>query len=142
MDFNMLGMSFLGILSLYMGFFGYQKQQELNYKPISPWHQQEGRTRDLQSMHGDASQYIELRRRQAIQRVGRLNPSNIKESKMQLGSTTGALETFMISGICEALPCCPKDIIYDGGNEQDEYCPIGGTDTKDAGNPKTKVCGI
>ena len=138
----MLGMSFLGILSLYVGFFGYQKQQELNYKPISPWHHQEGRTRDLQSLKGDASQYIELRRRQTIQRVGRLNTSNIKESKMQLGSTTGALETFMITGICEQLPCCIIDIVYDGGNVEDEYCPISGTDTKDAGNHLTKVCGI
>ena len=142
MDFNILGISFLGILGLYVGYTGYQKQKEINYKPVSPWYQQEGRTRDLQSMQGDASQYIEKRRRQTIQQAGRLQPYKIKETKTQLGSTTGALETFMISGICPKLICCPADIIYDGGNAQDEFCPISGTDTKDAGNEKTKVCNI
>lgn len=139
----MLGLSFLGILSLYIGYTGYQKQEELNYKPTTIWNNQEGRTRDLQSLKGDVSQYIELKRRQTIQQVGRLNISKIRETKTQIGSTTGAVETFMLSAVCPKLICCiNQDIIYDGGDETNEFCPISGTDTKDAGNSLTKVCGI
>jgi hypothetical protein len=142
MDFNIIGLSFLGILGLFVGYTGYQKQKEISYKPISPWYQQEGRTRDLQSIQGDASQYIEKRRRQTIQQSGRLKPYKIRETKTQLGSSTGAIETFMLTATCPKLICCPKDIIYDGGNETNEFCPINGTYTKDAGNEKTKVCNI
>jgi hypothetical protein len=65
----------------------------------------------------------------------------IRETKTQLGSTTGALETFMLSAICPKLIYCVKnDIVYDGGNDEDEFCPIPGSDTKDGGNELTDVC--
>jgi len=142
MDFNLVGISLLSLLGFYISYKGYNTYTEITTKPISPWNNQEGRTRDLQSLRGDASQYIELRRRQTIQQAGRLQPSKIRETKTQIGSTTGALETFMLSAVCPKLICCPKDIIYDGGNQNDEFCPISGTDTKDGGNELIKVCGI
>ena len=142
MDFNLVGISLLSLLGFYISYKGYNTYTEITTKPISPWNNQEGRTRDLQSLRGDASQYIELRRRQTIHQAGRLQPSKIKETKTQIGSTTGALETFMLSAVCPKLVCCPKDIIYDGGNQNDEFCPISGSDTKDGGNELTKVCGI
>ena len=104
MDFNIVGISLLTLLGFYISYKGYNTYTEITKKPISPWNNQEGRTRDLQSLRGDASQYIELRRRQTIQQAGRLQPYKIKETKTQLGSTTGALETFMISGIHSPLP--------------------------------------
>lgn len=143
MDFNLLGISLLSLLGFYISYKSYNTYTEITTKPISPWNNQEGRTRDLQSLKGDASQYIELRRRQTIQQSGRLQPLKIRETRTQIGSTTGALETFMLTAVCPKLPCCPqKDIIYDGGNQNDEFCPIPGSDTKDGGNELTKVCGI
>jgi hypothetical protein len=143
MDFNIVGISLLTLLGFYISYKGYNTYTEITKKPISPWNNQEGRTRDLQSLRGDASQYIELRRRQTIQQSGRLKPSKIKETKTQLGSTTGALETFMLSAICPKLVYCIKnDIVYDGGNDRNEFCPIPGSHTKDGGNELTKVCGM
>jgi hypothetical protein len=141
MDFNIVGISLLSLLGFYISYKGYNTYTEIIKKPISPWNNQEGRTRELQSLKGDASQYIELRRRQTIQQSGRLMPSKIRETKTQLGSTTGALETFMLSAICPKLVYCAKnDIVYDGGNDEDEFCPIPGSDTKDGGNELTNVC--
>jgi hypothetical protein len=96
MDFNLVGISLLSLLGFYISYKGYNTYTENITKPISPWNNQEGRTRDLQSLKGDASQYIELRRRQTIQHSGRLQPSKIRETKTQIGSTTGAIETFLI----------------------------------------------
>jgi hypothetical protein len=141
MDFNLIGISLLTLICFYISYKSYNTYTEITTKYISPWNNQQGRTRDLQSLKGDASQYIELRRRQTIQQSGRLQPSKIKETKTQIGSTTGALETFMLSAICPKLIYCfQKDIIYDGGNEQNEFCPIPGSGTKDAGNELTNVC--
>lgn len=101
---------------------------------------QEGKSRSLQAK-GDASLHTELLRRRTIQRVGRLDYSKIKESRTQFGSTTGAIETFMITGIGN-LPKqgCVSDIIYDGGGQSGEYCPVPGSGTFDAGNQNTRVC--
>jgi len=90
----------------------------------------------------------ERRRRQAIQQVGRLSKYKVKESRTQFGSTTGAIETFMLSSICPAFPCTPEfpsDSIYDARNQANEFCPLLYYDENatalDAGNQNTKTCG-
>ena len=102
------------------------------------------RSRFFVNKNKDSSMYTELLRRQAIQRVGRLKPETIKETKTQAGSLTGYLETFIVTGITslgiEPTKPCPKDIIYDGGNEFGDYCPITGSDTLDGGNQGTATC--
>lgn len=129
----------LGVLFLAgIGSYFFSAKKPLEFKPI--FNIQEGKTRSLQAK-GDASLHTELLRRRTIQRVGRLDYSKIKESRTQIGSTTGAIETFMITGICELPSCiCPPDIILDGGGAVSNYCPVDGT--FDAGNQNTKVCGV
>ena len=104
--------------------------------------QDTGKSKQIQSMTGDASMAIERRRRQTIQASGKANPSKLKEATYQKGSTTGAVETYMLSSVCPRP--IPYDIIYDGGNEGDEFCPYEGDgDPKlDAGNETTKACGL
>lgn len=148
MDANILGLSFLGILALYAGYIGWSKKESLPINPITPWGEDTGKTHHIQSKNGDASMATELRRRQAIQQVGRIAKYNLKESRTQFGSTTGALETYMLSSVCP-IPCppvCPTDIIYDGGNQGDEFCPV--LDHQEngipihGGNQNTKACGL
>jgi len=58
-----------------------------------------GKSKQIVSKTGDASMRVELHRRQTIQTLGKANPFSIKESTYQKGSTTGALETFMLSSL-------------------------------------------
>jgi hypothetical protein len=59
--------------------------------------QDTGKTHHIQSKTGDASLAIERVRRKTIQSFGVLNREKIKETHTQLGSTTGALEAFLLS---------------------------------------------
>jgi hypothetical protein len=136
MDANILGIAFLIGLGTYFGY----NQPIAKIDPI--FNIQEGKPKVIQSIRGDASMRTELLRRQTIQRVGRVKPQYIKENFTQSGSTTGYLETFMITGIGElpaSVPCI-SDIIYDGGSYSDNFCPIPGSDYLDAGNQNTRVC--
>jgi len=142
---DVLGLSFLGILGMYIGYSGWNHKTYVEpQRPAILWGEQVGRTRALQTMHGDASMATELIRRRTIQASGRLNKSEIRETQTLIGSTTGAIETFMISGICPNLciPKCPVDMIFDGGNQDSNFCAIPGSAEYDAGNQNTKVCGV
>ena len=89
-------MDFIGILALgALAYYGYSISNTPT--PVTPWIEDVSKSRSLQAK-GDASMYIEKIRRQAIQSVGRLDPQKLKETRTQLGSTTGAIETYMISG--------------------------------------------
>jgi hypothetical protein len=137
MDLNTIGILALGALAYY----GYTTVNTIQpvLNPTTPWGEQVGKTRSLQSK-GDASLATELVRRRTIQSVGRLNPQSLKETRTLTGSTTGALETFMISGICPQLP---PIFGLDGGGASDEFCPLDDTGdgpVYDAGDPTTEVC--
>lgn len=147
MDANLLGLSFLGVLTIYVGYIGLTTSEN-KIQPITPWGEQTGKTHHIQSKNNDASMMTELKRRRAIQQVGRIGKYKLKESRTQFGSTTGALETYMLTSVCPIIECpqtCPSDVIYDGGNQSDEFCPIlndDGTGTElDAGNQNTNACG-
>ena len=58
--------------------------------------QDAGKSKQIVSKTGDASMRTEFRRRQTIQTVGRADPFSIKETVYQKGSTTGAIETFLL----------------------------------------------
>ena len=140
MDLNSLAIIALGALSAYIGYTTWNMPTvTYNAKPL--WGEQVGRTRSLQAK-GDASMATEMIRRRTIQALGRINKYKIKESRTLFGSTTGAVETFMLSGIC---PLPPPNIRFDGGGAMDEFCALdddGNGISYDAGGPNTEVCGI
>jgi hypothetical protein len=139
MDLNTLGILALGALGFYIGNTIVNTPSKI--EPITPWNEQVGKTRSLQAK-GDASLATEMLRRRTIQALGRINPNKIKESRTLIGSTTGALETFMISGIC---PLLGPNIRFDGGSAGDEFCPLdddGNGPSYDAGGASTEVCGV
>lgn len=136
----------------FASFFGYLIYSSLKPQksPFAPQRsgllvaQDTGKTHYNQSKTGDASLAIERVRRRAIQGHGRANKDKLKESHTQFGSSTGAVETYMISSICPCPPCTAYDVIYDGGDDNDEFCPYDGDGITaiDAGNETTKACGL
>jgi hypothetical protein len=140
MILNIIGILILGGLVYYA--VNTTQQQPNN---SVPFFNDVNKSRSLVNKNSDSSMYTELLRRQTIKRVGRVKPEFIKETKYQFGSFTGYLETFMITGI-GSLPIqnetiiCPPNVIYDGGNEFSEFCPIPGSGLLDGGNQGTKTC--
>ena len=145
---NIVGVGLVGLFLSYLAYNSWKSESSLIPERSGLLVAQDtGKTKHIQSKNGDASMQTELYRRRAIQQSGRLQTSKIKETRTLWGSTTGALETFMITGICPALPCCPPSgILFDGGDENAEYCPVlddtGTGATLDAGNQNTRVCGL
>jgi len=143
MDANVLGLSFLGILTLYAGYISLSNQEVQPANIITPLGEKIVKTHYSQSKTGDASMVTEVRRRLAVQKVGRINQYKLKESRTQFGSTTGAVETYMLSSLGPLI--CPPDAIYDGGNQGNEFCPIlddqGNGKVLDAGDRNVVVCG-
>ena len=83
---------------------------------------------------------VELMRRRAIQS----SAGKLYESRTATGSSTGAVEAYMLSSVCP-IPCkttrCPTDTILDGGGASANFCPLPGSVTYDAGGATTRVCG-
>lgn len=100
MDLNTLALSFLGSVILY-GIYLYRQStlKEIPKTLVTPWGQQVGRSKLIQSKHGDASMFTEKKRRRAVQTAGNLNPAGIKESRTTTGSVTGSIETFFLSSV-------------------------------------------
>ena len=144
MYLNLIGLGFIGLVGSYLVYQFFRPSPKI----VNPQRsgllvaQDTGKSKQIQSKTGDASVQVELRRRRAIQGLGRINKSNIKESTYQKGSTTGALETFFISGIC---PQINEALLYDGGGASNEYCDIlndeGTGCAYDGGDANTRVCG-
>ena len=138
MDLNTLGIIALSALSIYVGYtVSNTSQNKIEIPTI--WNEQTGKSRSLQAK-GDASLMTEMIRRRVIQSAGRIDKLKIKESRTLFGSTTGAIETFMITGIC---PLLGPNIRFDGGGASDEFCPLdddGNGIVYDAGGANTEVC--
>ena len=158
MDLNTIALMFLGSILLY-GAYQYWKVDPAtvpkNMK--TPWGEQVGRTKPIQSKTGDASMATELNRRRAIQGASRLNPSKLKESRTATGSTTGAIETFFLSSICPKYvkvlqPILPPifqacEILFDGGGVYNDYLnELAGDEivdeVYDAGGPMDEICHV
>jgi len=146
---------FIGLLSipfLYLGYLYFTIPAPIiPEKPRALWGEQVGKTKQIQSKNGDASLYTETSRRKAIIQSGRLQKSNLKESRTTTGTSTGAYETFFLTAICPLLcinpcPVLPEQI-FEGGGIDDDFCPIldGDEDTivyYDGGNIDTTVCKV
>ncbi len=110
---------------------------------ITPWGEQVGRTRPIQSKTGDASLATERLRRKTIFTSSRMYPEKIKETRTSTGSTTGALETFGITGLC---PKVLIDLVLQGDESEQNNCIIldgnGDATVYDGGNADTTTCGV
>lgn len=89
--------------------------------------QQVGKTKHIQSKTGDASMATEWARRRAISGIRycgntlSLPKKAIRETRVSTGSTTGYLESYMISGLCviKGIAAGTTFPEFDGGNADD-----------------------
>ena len=99
MDLNMIFLSLFGLMFVYASYTAWTSPIPITFNPTRNGllvAQDVGKSKQIQSKTGDASLHIEKLRRQAIKTVGSAKPLSIKETAYQLGSTTGAIETFLI----------------------------------------------
>ena len=154
MDLNTIALLFLGSLVLYGVYQHWSNENAAVPKTLkTPWGQQVGRTRPIQSKTGDASMATEARRRRTIQGASCEELYKLKESRTTTGSATGAIETYFLTSICPPRPkksaVVPQvicDFVFDGGQAGDDFCVVlddeEGMIVYDGGNADTKVCGI
>ena len=148
MVLNWIGLGFVGLVMLYFGWQAFKFFTRVGpSKPGIPGllvAQDTGKSKQIQSKTGDASMQTELQRRRTIQTVGRLNPSSIKETTHQKGSTTGAIETFFLSSICPPILAILENLIYDAGGACQEFCEVlddtGSGPAYDAGGAPNTGC--
>lgn len=139
MYLNLIG---LGLISIFIGALVYYSWApvSININPVRSGllvAQDTGKTKQIVSKTGDASMVTEKSRRCAIKKTHSSKPT----FKSNLGSLSGALETFFITAVCaESRAICPQDIIFDGGGAGDEFCPVEGNTIYDAGGLGTIVC--
>lgn len=105
MDLNTFGLLFLGSVVLY-GTYEYRKADIVALPKTlkTPWGEQVGRTRPIQSKTRDASMATEARRRRTIQGATCEELYKLKESRTTTGSATGAIETYFLTSVCPARP--------------------------------------
>ena len=144
MDLNTIVVGVLGILFSYAIYHVWKETRPVVQKTlVTPWGEQVGRTRPIQSKTGDASMATERIRRKTIFTSNRLYPEKVRESRTSTGSATGAVETFFLSGMC---PPVLLDLILQGDSVTDENCLVleGNSDgiTYDAGGVNTTVCNV
>lgn len=144
MDLNTISIGALCLLALYGAYVQYRAIPASVPKTlITPWGEQVGRTRSIQSKTGDASLATERLRRKTIFTASRMYPEKIKESRTTTGSVTGAIETFGITGLC---PKVLIDLVLTGDESEQDNCIIldGGGDAVvyDGGSADTTTCGV
>jgi hypothetical protein len=140
MDLNTVFLSLFGLMFLYAGYVAWTSPIPVTFNPIRNGllvAQETGKTKQIVSKTGDASMQVELNRRRVIQTNGKLT----NKFNANLGSLSGAIETYLITGICKYQTFL-EDIIFDGGEVNDELCQIPGDTIYDAGGADTRVCGL
>lgn len=152
MDLNMIFLVGFGAFIAYIGYRSLNTKSILDPIPTRTGllvAQDTGKSKQIQSKTGDASLNIEKVRIRTIQGSGRVQKNKLKETHTQFGSTTGAVETFMISSICPVLPCPPvpviQNLLLNAGGASDEICNIfddqnGLGCSYDAGEASTSIC--
>lgn len=145
MDLNTIALGVMGILFTYGLYYAWKETRPVVQKTlITPWGEQVGRTRPIQSKTGDASMATEQTRRKTIFTSSRMYPEKIKESRTSTGTTTGAIETFGITGLCPAVLI---DLVLQGDESESNNCVILDGDNReglvyDGGNAGTTTCGV
>lgn len=143
MYLNLIGLGLVSILFAYLGYYAWSSSSATMINPIRSGFlvaQDTGKTKQNVPKTGHSSMNSELVRRRTIQVTNRINPN--PKFNASLGSISGVIETYGITGIC-TCNICPTtgDILFDGGGASSEFCPIHDGKTYDAGNADTIVCG-
>ena len=129
MDINKAFISLFGILFLYGTYTFYTKPISIAPKMngVTPWGEQVGRSKQIQSKTGDASMFIEKNRRNATKNGG-----------FGINNMPAAIDYHFITRVCPiTCLCCDKldggqadlntDTIYGGGGANvDGICAIDG----------------
>jgi hypothetical protein len=98
MDLNTGAIIVMGSMLLYVLYDTWRVQPSSVPKTlITPWGEQVGRTKPIQSKTGDASLATERIRRRTIQSATSNDLYKLKETRTSTGSTTGAVETYFIT---------------------------------------------
>ena len=124
-----------------VGYLWSHRNPESTPGPLTQWNAPVNHAKPIQSRpNADASMATMAVRRKAIAAVHRTG-----QAFGHKGQDNGVVESYFLSGICPSLPPAP-DLIYDGGGAGDEYCAVldntAATQSRDAGNAETKVCGV
>lgn len=142
---NLLGILFLagsiGYLVTHMN----SEPKPITPEELTPWNHQLGKSNSLKANgNKDMSMATEAVRRRAVAAVHRFGYRPIRESTHTTGSTSGYLESYLLTSICPPGEK-KQDLILDGENADDELCLVydgSGESALDAGNAGTKVCGV
>ena len=145
MYLNLLG---LGCITFFLSYLAYNFSRPVLTKKVERSGllvaQDSGKSKQIASKTGDASMRTEFRRRQTIQTVGAADRLSIKETMYQKGSTTGAIETFLLTSISPRPITDVVNFLYDAGGANDNYCNVlddtGVGAGYDAGTAYTNVC--
>jgi hypothetical protein len=107
-------------LILIFGFLSYKAEVITPIPDISrfPFNQSTGKERSFVNKTGDSSAWIESARRTAIAKAYRpdycCGGKTIKETQHTTGTTSGAVEAFILSGYGRICPDVCEEIVYDG----------------------------
>jgi hypothetical protein len=99
MDLNTIFLSLFGLMFVYASYTAWATPIPITFNPIRSGFlvsQDTGKSKQIVSKTGDASMHVEKLRRGTIKSVVSAKPLSIKESTYQKGSTSGAIETFLI----------------------------------------------
>ncbi len=105
------------------GWYSYKAEPVVVVPDISrfPFNEATGKERSFVNKERDASLWIEATRRRTIAKVHRPTwecglQKPIKETRTTTGSTSGALEAYIISNFGRICPPVCTDVIYDDNN--------------------------
>jgi len=107
-----------------------------------------GKERTTGSGNRDASMYTQYVRRKSTVDGYWASGRVMRETTHTSGSTSGAVEVFVLSNVCVRVCKQVAEIcatILDGGDAMAEYCPIydgNGDEIIDGGNADTNVCAV
>ena len=121
MTINLITLIVSATILLVAGYFSYNPKpvQKIPNMMDLPFNQSTGKERSIQSKTGDASLFTETSRRKVIAAGYRpdwcCGTKVIKESTHTKGTTSGAVEAFILSGFGRIVNCNTCDeIVYDG----------------------------
>jgi hypothetical protein len=123
MTINLITLIVSALILGIAGYFSYNPKPEVKLPNMRdfPFNQSTSKEKLIQSKTGDASLYTETARRKVIASAYRPDwccPTKvIKESTHTKGTTSGAVEAFILSGFGRIINCNTCDeIVYDGND--------------------------
>lgn len=113
------------------GWYSYKAEPVIQIPDISrfPFNESTGKERSFVNKTSDTSLWIESTRRKVIGKTYRPtwecgSQKTIKETKHTTGSTSGALEAYILSNFGRICPPVCAETFFDGGDDGAEYANI------------------